>query len=133
MVARKNSLRKNFSLARIDNIPIHVFFMLFDTPLLSISPYHNIPLILNIKGLLDINILERSINDVIQRHEALRTRIITENDKPYQQVDQKVDFRLSLLDLPADGNTAGSRYHEAISRALAEANRPFLLHRDHGN
>jgi amino acid adenylation domain-containing protein len=88
--------------------------------------YHNIPLILNIEGPLDIEILERSIQDVINRHEALRTRIITRDNKPFQCVKQTVDFSLSILDMTGDGNTGG--YDKAISCAYEEINQPFLLH-----
>ncbi|UCH98414.1 MAG: amino acid adenylation domain-containing protein [Candidatus Aminicenantes bacterium] len=88
--------------------------------------YHNIPLILNIEGPLDIEILEKSIQDVINRHEALRTRIVNLEDKPYQWVNQTVNFSLSILDLTGDGHSGG--YDRAISCAFEEINQPFVLH-----
>lgn len=89
--------------------------------------YHNIPLIININGLLDIEILEKSIQDVINRHEALRTQIVTIEDKPYQWVNKTVNFSLSILDLTRGGHTGG--YERAISCAFEEINQPFLLHK----
>jgi syringomycin synthetase protein SyrE len=37
--------------------------------------YHNLPLILRFKGKVDVDLLERAINAVISRHEALRTQV----------------------------------------------------------
>ncbi len=45
--------------------------------------YFNIPLIIKIEGDVDVSLLEKSIFDVINRHEALRTKIITENGKSF--------------------------------------------------
>ena len=61
--------------------------------------YHNIPLILQIKGLLDKELLEKSITAVIERHNALRTRVITENDQPIQVIESAVTFKLEYQDL----------------------------------
>jgi len=88
--------------------------------------YHNIPLILKIEGPLDIKLLERSIEDVITRHEALRTVIVTEEEKPFQLLNQIENFNLSILDLTGDEDTVG--YDKAISIAFEEIERPFVLH-----
>lgn len=83
--------------------------------------YHNIPLILNIAGHLDIERVEHSIQEVINRHEALRTRIITESDTPYQEIEETVDFSLPVSDMTGDG------YENAMSCAEEEIRQPFKI------
>jgi iturin family lipopeptide synthetase B len=82
--------------------------------------YHNIPLILKIEGPLDIAALEQSIRCVINRHGALRTRVITTNNKPLQLIDPNVDFQLPVKDVEDD----------AVAQALQEAQSPFLMSKD---
>jgi amino acid adenylation domain-containing protein len=89
--------------------------------------YHNIPLILEISGALRIDLLEQSIQRVIQRHGALRTQIVTGDNKPFQVLHQDVNFELSLLDLT---NGAAAGIDSALARALEEAKRPFLLDKE---
>ncbi len=96
----------------------------------SSPTYHNIPLILDIKGPLDVRMLEQSIRGVINRHEALRTQIITEEDKPFQQVNREINFNLSVLDLNLTNDGNGKGYEAAVFSAIEEANRSFLLHKD---
>jgi amino acid adenylation domain-containing protein len=90
--------------------------------------YHNIPLILDISGPVDEGILARSIGGVIARHEALRTRIITEEDKPFQFIDSQVNFKLTLMDLSGDGEK--DRYGRALEAAAAISGKPFLIDRE---
>jgi amino acid adenylation domain-containing protein/non-ribosomal peptide synthase protein (TIGR01720 family) len=84
--------------------------------------YHNIPLILNITGPLEIDSLTKSIQTVIDRHESLRTLIITEDDKPFQVISQSLEFTLAKVD------KSGIGYGNAMVCALEEAKRPFVLH-----
>jgi amino acid adenylation domain-containing protein len=61
--------------------------------------YHNIPLIFKITGRLDEKSLEISLNEVINRHEALRTGITEKDDKVFQNITDKIDFKLVIDDL----------------------------------
>ncbi len=63
------------------------------------SPVYNVFLFYRITGDLDPGALESAISDVIERHEALRTRVRFQEDQPYQVVDEAVDFRLEHHDL----------------------------------
>ncbi|NIM15786.1 MAG: amino acid adenylation domain-containing protein [Candidatus Aminicenantes bacterium] len=81
--------------------------------------YHNIPLILEIKGALDPHLLEQGLNTVINRHEALRTSMITVENQLFQLVEPGIDITLQVLDL-ADGSSG-------LDMALEEARRPFFL------
>jgi len=91
--------------------------------------YHNIPLILEINGTLDFDILEQSILGVIRRHEALRTQIISEDDKPIQLIKEKVSFELKFMDVTNHWN-GDNGYDKAIALAFEEAERPFLLDKE---
>ena len=87
--------------------------------------YHNIPLIFEIKGDLDVPLLEKSLMQVIRRHEALRTRVIAGDINPVQFVEPEVNITLDFLDLSrARGN---GTYEEALDLALADSRRPFIL------
>jgi amino acid adenylation domain-containing protein len=91
--------------------------------------YHNIPLLLNILGPLDVDTLTRSIQGVIQRHEALRTRIVTVEDRPFQLIDREVDFNLEIVDLP-DGAFKEDREGDrkrAVELAVERSRQPFSL------
>ena len=89
--------------------------------------YHNIPLILEITGALRPDLLEQSIRCVIQRHGALRTQIVTVDNKPFQVTRQETDFELSLLDLTIKDNSDAACFDSVLAHALEEAKRPFLL------
>ena len=55
----------------------------------SLHPEHNIYLIpvgIEVKGTLNIQVLERSLNHVIQRHESLRTRYFSTPSSPVQEI-----------------------------------------------
>ena len=57
--------------------------------------YHNVPLIVNLKGSLDLLLVEQSIRTIINRHEILRTQIITVDERPFQKIIEDFDFKLN--------------------------------------
>ncbi|HEX8150237.1 MAG TPA: amino acid adenylation domain-containing protein [Pyrinomonadaceae bacterium] len=89
------------------------------------SPLHNIPVTLRFRGPLDVAALERTVNEVVRRHEVLRTRFTTAAREPVQTIDPHLRVALARLDL--SGMPEAER--EAESRRLAEeeARRPFDL------
>src|SRR5262249_46157001 len=92
------------------------------------SPVYNIPLILSFKGPIDVPRLESSINGVIVRHGALRTRIITEGDRPFQRISPFEKIHLEVIDLePSDGLPTAN---DLLEMALQESRRPFRLESD---
>ncbi|MEU8896428.1 non-ribosomal peptide synthase/polyketide synthase [Nocardia sp. NPDC048505] len=54
----------------------------FDTA----SGVYNIPLVLRLRGALDVSALRRAFGDVVARHESLRTRFPADADGPHQVV-----------------------------------------------
>jgi amino acid adenylation domain-containing protein len=54
---------------------------------------------LEIKGILDRNRVEQVYQQLIQRHESLRTRFAQQQDMPIQVIDEHIDWHLDYIDL----------------------------------
>ncbi|MEK7784032.1 MAG: condensation domain-containing protein, partial [Chloroflexota bacterium] len=76
-------------------------------------------------GALDVTALERSLNEIIHRHEILRTTFATEGDQPIQIIAPSLALPVSLTDLQR--LPAPEREAEALRLATEEAQRPFDL------
>jgi amino acid adenylation domain-containing protein len=90
------------------------------------SAAYNIPGMLRIKGPLNVEALERSLQEIVRRHETLRTRFAVVNGEPHQIIELEVTIQMpviSLTSLPID------REAEARRRAREEAGKPFDLAR----
>ncbi|MBK9712879.1 MAG: hypothetical protein IPO81_16430 [Kouleothrix sp.] len=88
--------------------------------------YH-IPVALKLKGTLNVAALERSLLEVIRRHEALRTTFVLVNGQPKQVIGPIPIQVLSIIDL----GTLPQGEQDAEVRQLIsmEARRPFELAR----
>jgi amino acid adenylation domain-containing protein/non-ribosomal peptide synthase protein (TIGR01720 family) len=86
---------------------------------------YNIPSALRLKGRLDVSALELALNEIIRRHESLRTTFAVVNG----DISQKVapPSRLSLPVEDFSGIPAGERDERARYRAQEEARRSFDL------
>jgi len=88
---------------------------------------YNVPVAIHIRGRVDINVLERSFNEITRRHEALRTVFRSLNGQPIQVIlpaRQVKTTVIDLRDLPEDMLETESR------RVAAEkARAPFDLSR----
>jgi len=62
----------------------------------------NFPFALLLTGALDIERLRESLERVVRRHAALRTRIVVIAGEPRQVVDTPGHFRLEVLSRPRD-------------------------------
>jgi amino acid adenylation domain-containing protein len=86
---------------------------------------YNVPFAVRLKGRLDLTAFERSVNEIIKRHEVLRTTFKLEGDQPIQIIAPSVSLNVSLLslkDFPADKREA-----EVQRLAAEEARRRFDL------
>ncbi|MEW6736885.1 MAG: amino acid adenylation domain-containing protein, partial [Acidobacteriota bacterium] len=63
------------------------------------STQYNIPVVLRIIGQLDLNALEQSINEIIKRHEILRTAFVEIDGKPIQVIVPELKLTISIEDL----------------------------------
>jgi natural product biosynthesis luciferase-like monooxygenase protein/amino acid adenylation domain-containing protein len=84
---------------------------------------YNLKLALRLKGPLQVELLEEAIQQVIGRHDVLRTRIQTEEGKPIQVEESSFDFKLSLHPLDNSALEKGE-LHELIRE---EVQQPFNL------
>jgi amino acid adenylation domain-containing protein len=82
------------------------------------SVRYNIPVVFKIIGTLDISKLETTMSVIIKRHEALRTIIVDYNGEPVQKVDENVDFKINIKEIPSSKN---------IDEVLLLAIQPFNL------
>ncbi|ETK21803.1 non-ribosomal peptide synthetase [Pseudomonas sp. FH1] len=63
------------------------------------SSAYTIPGALRLRGELDEDAVRASFQQLIQRHEALRTRFYERDGQAFQRVDAKADFDLQVIDL----------------------------------
>ena len=86
---------------------------------------NNRPVALRLIGVLDIPALEKSIDAIVNRHEALRTIYPIVDESPMQVIAPAQPFSLQILDLRA--SPVSERDARARELAIEEARRPFDL------
>ena len=91
------------------------------------NPFYNIPGEEKLEGRLDLEALERAINEIIRRHETLRTRFEVEAGEPAQVIDAWEPRRVEVVDLR--GLSQEEREAEARRIAREEAETGFDLGR----
>ena len=89
--------------------------------------FYNIPFGLRLSGPLNIAALEQSLNEIIRRHEALRTVFPTVEGEPVQIITPSLNRSLPVIDLR--DRPESEREEEARRLAGEEARRPFDLAR----
>ena len=72
-----------------------------------------------------MTLLEQAVLQVMQRHEVLRTRVVTQAGEAFQVIDPPPQKLLTLVDL--SHLSASEQEREVQARASAEAVRPFRL------
>ena len=89
---------------------------------------YNMPGVVRIRGVLQVEVLERAINEIIRRHEVLRTTFNTSATGQAVQIIHEVQWReLRMVDLAGLGE---AERMEAAGRLIdEEAERPFNLNR----
>ena len=63
------------------------------------NPVYNLPMVLRLPGALDVDALARSLNEIVRRHETLRTTFKTVDAKPVQVVAPSLELKIELIDL----------------------------------
>src|ERR1041384_6808335 len=63
------------------------------------SPLYNIHTGVELSGPLNVPVLQRSIAEILRRHEALRTTFAVIDDRPVQIINTNVIFKLPVHDL----------------------------------
>ncbi|HYO14086.1 MAG TPA: amino acid adenylation domain-containing protein [Thermoanaerobaculia bacterium] len=99
----------------------------FMDQLQPLSPFYNIATAVRLVGDLDVAVLRRACNEIVRRHESLRTVFALRDGDPVQAVQEPAPLDLPMEDLRAF--PAGERKAEALRLVSEEANRPFDLGR----
>lgn len=89
------------------------------------NPFYNVPAAMRLDGALDFPALEASLNEIVRRHESLRTTFITVDGLPAQVINPFASVKLPLVDL--QGMTEDERNKEVMRIAGQEAQTPFDL------
>jgi amino acid adenylation domain-containing protein len=89
------------------------------------SAAYNIPLAVRLKGKLNVEALERTVREVVRRHEALRTHFEMQNGRAVQVIERGWGGGLDYVDL-----SGTDKEEEEVQRlAQEEAAKPFDLGR----
>ncbi|HIK05151.1 MAG TPA: hypothetical protein IGS40_10610 [Trichormus sp. M33_DOE_039] len=115
-VSRENSLPLSFPQERL-------WFLHQLEP--SRASAYNIPLGLKITGNLNISALQKSLNEILVRHETLRTTFSSSAGKPIQIIHPPTNFTFSIVDL--QNLPQQQRETEALKLIQAETRKPFDL------
>ncbi|MFN6501577.1 MAG: amino acid adenylation domain-containing protein [Nostoc sp. DedQUE01] len=97
------------------------------------SPTYNIPIIITFQGCVNLTALQDSLNEIIKRHEALRTSFTVVDGQPVQVINQALPLTLDIEDLrslsqgESAGRTLRERIQQAQSLAREFAQQPFDL------
>jgi amino acid adenylation domain-containing protein/non-ribosomal peptide synthase protein (TIGR01720 family) len=91
------------------------------------SALYLIPAALEMIGTLNAAALQRTLNEIVRRHEALRTTFYTLDDQPMQRVTPELLLELPVIDLR--DHAESDRWREMLRLATEEAQRPFDLSR----
>ncbi|HLJ26306.1 MAG TPA: amino acid adenylation domain-containing protein [Candidatus Angelobacter sp.] len=87
---------------------------------------YNMPSALRIRGELDVEVLKRTVEEVVRRHETLRTRFVSVRGEPQQIIEDHVNIEMPVLDL-THVSREQEREAEAMRLAREEAMQSFNL------
>jgi amino acid adenylation domain-containing protein len=90
------------------------------------NPFYNVPAAIRLTGTLDQAALQRSFEEIVRRHAALRTKFAIIEGQPVQVVESAVKVELSIVNL-----TMTTAREQVIQQLVtSEAQRPFNLMTD---
>ncbi|WP_426107311.1 amino acid adenylation domain-containing protein [Massilia sp. TSP1-1-2] len=111
------------------NVPLALSFaqqrLWFIDQLEGSTALYNMPAAVRLRGSLDADALKRSLDEIVRRHEALRTRFVTLDGQPHQVVDAAAGSALAFTDLTSLDRA--EREQQAGQLARQEAQTPFKL------
>jgi amino acid adenylation domain-containing protein len=88
---------------------------------------YNVPASVHLKGRVNLFTLEQSLNAVIARHEALRTRFVMVDERPAQIIAPALNLKVTVANL--QGLPEVEKQQQSNRLSLEEAQRPFDLAR----
>ncbi|NEO73602.1 condensation domain-containing protein, partial [Moorena sp. SIO3H5] len=96
--------------------------MWFWHQLLPEDPLYNILVSLQLEGQLNVRVLDQSLNEIIRRHENLRTCFPDKDGKPIQVISPVANINLSTVEL-----SSSEQSNKLKQLASTEAEKPFDL------
>ncbi|GER91676.1 hypothetical protein KDW_58380 [Dictyobacter vulcani] len=91
----------------------------------SESVAYSLPVVIRLKGEIQVKLLENALTEIVRRQESLRTTFTTVNNQPVQQIAPATRFTLPLLTiLPQEDLDVEA---QALELAQVELQRPFDL------
>lgn len=97
----------------------------FATELAPGNPYYNVPIAARLRGPLDVDALQASLDECVRRHDALRTIYPTVDGRPAARVLDTGNLTLSRVDLREIDEALRDQQLAELLRD--EASRPFSL------
>ncbi|WP_146180916.1 non-ribosomal peptide synthetase [Limnohabitans sp. 2KL-17] len=94
------------------------------------SPFYHLPIVIRLRGDLDVALLRACLETVLQRHEALRTTFCQGPDGVLQLVQAEGRLAWTQRQLARDGLDGAELERIALQEAVREGRRPFDL--EHG-
>ncbi|BAY78058.1 McnC protein [Nostoc linckia NIES-25] len=124
------SFRPLVPISRSRNLPLSFAQqrLWFLDQLIPNNPFYNIPLTLQLTGSLNLGALEQTFNEIVRRHEALRTTFVIQSGQPVQVINPTLTIPLPVIDLQQ--LPQAEREIEARRLATQEAQLPFNLSTD---
>ncbi|WP_442949188.1 amino acid adenylation domain-containing protein [Nostoc sp.] len=89
------------------------------------NPFYNQPAAVRLTGALNLAVLEQSFNEILHRHEVLRTTFSTVEGQPVQVIAPTLALKLPVVDLQKLPDA--DREKEVLRLATKEAQMPFNL------
>ncbi len=89
--------------------------------------FYNLPFTARLSGPLAVQMIERALNEIVRRHEALRTTFVLEDGAPVQIIAEELKIDLEVIDLRS--TLEEDREAEGERRVMDAAMQPFDLER----
>jgi len=122
--SQKISPRKDLSSPPLSFAQARLWFLDQMAP----GPAYNIPVALRLKGELNVTVLQQSLNEILRRHEALRTSFVTVEGQPVQVIATKQTLALPVVNL--QDFPKSEREDRVLHLATEQVRQPFNLARD---
>lgn len=89
------------------------------------NPFYNVFIAVRLKGRVNTAVMERSLNEIVRRHEILRTAFLTMEGQPAQVIFPSLSLTMPLIDLREFSE--GERETKVHRLAIEQALQPFDL------
>ncbi|MEW6074536.1 MAG: amino acid adenylation domain-containing protein [Planctomycetota bacterium] len=88
------------------------------------SPFYNVPVTIRLRGPLDVAALERSLREIVRRHEALRTTFRIDGGEPRQVVSPPGGGQLQVVEVEgSDREAEAGRMAAELGRSVIDLER----------